>query len=208
MVRAESPVIEGHSSNAVLDVDQLAANVEHLLSPVVLHRVHARLCWISALVRLSADTLMNAQCIPEDPSERGTGGTAVRTMGSGSPPRSFVLGESPLTRPDRLCCRGRDPRKGYVGLQSLTQVRWACNHELKQGRGGRESTHPSRPLPCRSFGCQNHDGSKAFLQRYFPERPASSTVNAEWVELVERHDLEAERISHSTNDNLVVTVNG
>ena len=69
MVRAESPVVEGHFSNAVLDVDHLAADVEHLLSPVVLHRVHAGLCWISALVRLGADALMNAQCIPEDPSE-------------------------------------------------------------------------------------------------------------------------------------------
>ena len=69
MVRAESPVVEGHLSNAILNVDQLAADVEHLLSPVVLHRVHAGLCWISALVRLSADALMNAQCVPEDPSE-------------------------------------------------------------------------------------------------------------------------------------------
>merc|ERR1711935_1127852 len=62
--KAESPVIEGHFSNTILYVDQLAANIEQLLSPVVLHRVHAGFCRISALMCLGADALMNAQCVP------------------------------------------------------------------------------------------------------------------------------------------------
>merc|ERR1712023_431073 len=64
MMRPECPVIQGHFAHAILDADSLTADEEHLLCPVVLHWVHARLCFVCALMSLCADTLVDTECIP------------------------------------------------------------------------------------------------------------------------------------------------
>jgi len=64
MVRAERPVIEGHLADAVLDVDVLASDVEQLLGPVVLHRVHSWHVGVGTLMGLCADALVDASGVP------------------------------------------------------------------------------------------------------------------------------------------------